>query len=54
VESGELQVLVGTSVADLPCRATVRLTGPTRVVGAERTLTTPITIERAETMNGDG
>jgi hypothetical protein len=38
----------------LPCRATVRLTGPTRVVGADRTLTTPITIERSETMTEDG
>jgi beta-glucosidase len=46
-------VLVGTSVSDLPCRATVRLTGPIRVVGADRTLTTPITIERAETMTDD-
>jgi beta-xylosidase len=54
VESGELEVLVGTSVADLPCRSTVRLTGPTRVVGADRTLTTPITIERSETMTEDG
>jgi beta-glucosidase len=53
VEPGELEVLVGTSVSDLPCRATVRLTGPIRVVGADRTLTTPITIERAETMTDD-
>ncbi len=53
VEAGELEVLVGTSAADLPCRASVRLSGPTRVVGADRMLTTPITIERAETMTED-
>jgi hypothetical protein len=36
VEPGDIEVLVGTSAADLPCRATVRLTGPTRVVGHDR------------------
>ena len=41
VEPGDLDVLVGTSAADLPCRARIRLTGPLRVVGADRRLTTP-------------
>jgi beta-glucosidase-like glycosyl hydrolase len=44
VEAGELEVLVGTSSADLPCRATVRITGTTRVVGHDRTMITPVEI----------
>jgi beta-xylosidase len=42
VEPGELQVLVGTSAADLPCTATVTLTGPLRTVGHDRRLDTPV------------
>ncbi|MEV6494469.1 fibronectin type III-like domain-contianing protein, partial [Actinoplanes sp. NPDC051633] len=44
VEPGDIDVLVGTSAADddLPCRGTVRLTGPARVVGAGRVLDTPV------------
>ena len=42
VEPGEVEVLVGTSSADLPCSATVRLTGTTRVVGHDRWLVTPV------------
>ena len=42
VEPGELDVLVGTSAQDLPCRGTVRLTGPVRAVGSDRRLTTPV------------
>ncbi len=41
VEPGDLRILVGTSAGDLPCQATVRLTGPVRPAGAERRLTTP-------------
>jgi beta-glucosidase len=41
VEPGDVEVLVGTSAADLPCRGTVRLTGPVRVVGHDRRLVTP-------------
>jgi beta-glucosidase-like glycosyl hydrolase len=41
VEPGDVEVFVGTSAADLPCRGTVRLTGPTRVVGHDRLLVTP-------------
>ena len=43
VEPGDFDVLVGTSADDLPCRGTVRLTGPERVVGAGRRLDTPVT-----------
>ncbi|WP_407562276.1 glycoside hydrolase family 3 N-terminal domain-containing protein [Streptomyces sp. 184] len=53
VEPGEVDVLVGTSSAELPCRVTVRLTGPTRVVGHDRRLTTPVDRQRGET-DADG
>ncbi|GAA1584969.1 glycoside hydrolase family 3 N-terminal domain-containing protein [Kribbella sancticallisti] len=42
VEPGDLEVLVGTSSQDLPCRAVVRLTGDVRVVGHDRTMVTPV------------
>jgi beta-glucosidase len=44
VEAGDLEVLVGTSSTDLPCRAIVRVTGATRVVGHDRTMVTPVEI----------
>jgi beta-glucosidase len=44
VEPGELEVLVGTSAADLPCRGRVRLIGPLRVVGHDRQLVTPVDV----------
>jgi beta-glucosidase len=44
VEPGDIEVLVGTSAADLPCRATVRMTGPVRVVGHDRHLVTPVDV----------
>ncbi|MBL7258927.1 glycoside hydrolase family 3 C-terminal domain-containing protein [Actinoplanes sp. LDG1-01] len=47
VEPGELDVLVGTSAADLPCTGRVRLTGSVRVVGdRDRRLVTPVTVEK--------
>jgi hypothetical protein len=46
VEPGEIVVLVGTSAADLPCSAHVRLTGPVREVGPGRQLVTPVEIYR--------
>ncbi|HWS31667.1 MAG TPA: glycoside hydrolase family 3 N-terminal domain-containing protein [Actinoplanes sp.] len=46
VEPGELRVLAGTSAADLPCAATVELTGRVRPAGPGRVLTTPTTIRR--------
>jgi len=42
VEPGDLEVLVGTSSADLPCRGSVRLTGDVRAVGHDRTMVTPV------------
>ncbi|NRQ39320.1 glycosyl hydrolase [Nonomuraea sp. NN258] len=57
VEPGEIEVLVGTSAADLPCRALVRLTGQERVVGRGRRLTTPVHVgtdgERADHQGDD-
>ncbi|MFI7421258.1 glycoside hydrolase family 3 N-terminal domain-containing protein [Nonomuraea sp. NPDC049684] len=44
VEPGDVEVLVGTSAADLPCRGVVRLTGPVRPAGAGRRLVTPVEI----------
>ncbi len=44
VEPGEVEVLVGTSSDDLPCRGRLRLTGPLRVVGPERCLVTPVEV----------
>ena len=42
VEPGDIEVMVGTSAADLPCRGRVRLTGPLRKVGHDRQLITPV------------
>jgi hypothetical protein len=47
VEPGDVDVLVGTSSASLPCRGTVRLTGPVREVGTDRRLVTPVTVSPA-------
>jgi beta-xylosidase len=44
VEPGEIEVYAGTSATDLPCRGTVRLTGPVRAVGHGRRLVTPVDI----------
>ncbi|WP_233624965.1 glycoside hydrolase family 3 N-terminal domain-containing protein [Actinoplanes sp. ATCC 53533] len=44
VEPGDIEIMVGTSADDLPCRGTVRLTGPLRVVGADRRLVTPVDV----------
>jgi beta-glucosidase-like glycosyl hydrolase len=41
VEPGDIEVLVGTSAAHLPCTGRVRLTGPVRPVGHDRRLDTP-------------
>jgi beta-glucosidase len=42
VEPGDLEVLVGTSSADLPCRGILRIAGEVRVVGHDRTMITPV------------
>ncbi|MEV7967956.1 glycoside hydrolase family 3 N-terminal domain-containing protein [Sphaerisporangium sp. NPDC088356] len=44
VEPGDIEVFVGTSATDLPCRGGVRLTGPLRVVGPGRRLVTPVEV----------
>jgi beta-glucosidase-like glycosyl hydrolase len=44
VEPGEIEILVGTSSADLPCQVTLRLTGAGRVVDHQRRLTTPVDV----------
>ncbi|RSM64272.1 glycosyl hydrolase [Actinoplanes sp. ATCC 53533] len=46
VEPGEIQLHVGRSAADLPCRASFRLTGATREAGADRVLTTPVVVHK--------
>ncbi|MFD7291848.1 glycoside hydrolase family 3 N-terminal domain-containing protein [Streptomyces sp. NPDC059897] len=50
VEPGDIEVQVGASSQELPCRAVVRLTGPTRMIGHDRRLTTPVdvTLEEAD------
>ncbi|MFC5829852.1 glycoside hydrolase family 3 N-terminal domain-containing protein [Nonomuraea insulae] len=52
VEPGEVEVLAGTSAADLPCRGVVRLTGPSRHVGHDRRLRTPAEVEGATARQG--
>jgi hypothetical protein len=47
VEPGDIEVLVGTSAADLPGRGRVRLTGPLRVVGHDRRLVTSVDLSPA-------
>jgi beta-glucosidase-like glycosyl hydrolase len=44
VEPGDVDILVGTSAAELPCRGTVRLTGRLRVVGHDRVYATPVDV----------
>jgi beta-glucosidase len=44
VEPGDVEVYVGTSAEELPCRGAFRLTGPLRVVGHDRHLDTPVHI----------
>jgi beta-glucosidase-like glycosyl hydrolase len=53
VEPGEVEVLVGTSSAEFPCRVTVRMVGATRVVGHDRRLTTPVDVRRGDTTDTD-
>ncbi|MEN3533681.1 glycoside hydrolase family 3 N-terminal domain-containing protein [Microbispora sp. ZYX-F-249] len=47
VEPGDVEVFVGTSASDLPCRGRVRLTGPLRHVGRGRRLVTPVVVRPA-------
>ena len=48
VEPGELRVSVGSSASDLPCTASVTLTGPVREVGSDRRLVTPVEVAPAD------
>jgi hypothetical protein len=45
VETGEVQLIVGTSAADEGARIPVQLTGATRIVGHDRRLDTPARVE---------
>jgi beta-glucosidase len=47
VEPGDIEILVGNSSANLPCRGKIRLIGSTRVVGRDRQLTTPVELTPA-------
>ncbi|SNY41413.1 glycoside hydrolase family 3 N-terminal domain-containing protein [Paractinoplanes atraurantiacus] len=47
VEPGDVEVMMGTSAADLPCRGKVTLTGPVREVGRDRRLVTPVEVRKA-------
>jgi hypothetical protein len=53
VEPGELEVLVGSSATDLPCRSKITLTGPTRIVGHDRRLVTPVELSPLELAPAD-
>ena len=46
VEPGEIEIMVGSSAADLPLQGRVRLTGQRRVIGADRALSTPVDCRR--------
>ncbi|ASR37064.1 glycosyl hydrolase [Prauserella marina] len=45
VEPGTIEVFVGRSALDLPCAASFELTGPVREAGADRVLTTPVSVK---------
>ncbi len=44
VEPGDVQLWLGTSAANVPCRTTIRITGQIRIVGSDRQLVTPVHI----------
>jgi beta-glucosidase len=46
VEPGELEIMVGSSAEDLPCRGTIVLTGELRETGPDRVLITPVEVEK--------
>ena len=51
VEPGEISVAVGGASDDLPLSGSFTLTGPVRPVGADRVLTTPVSVR---TLSGEG
>ncbi|MGW1342455.1 glycoside hydrolase family 3 N-terminal domain-containing protein [Kribbella sp. NPDC002412] len=54
VEPGDVEVMIGTSSLDLPCRTFVRVTGDVRVVGHDRVLTTPVELTPVVTEGAGG
>ncbi|MBM6401408.1 glycoside hydrolase family 3 N-terminal domain-containing protein [Phycicoccus sonneratiae] len=48
VEPGPVEVLVGRSAEDVPCRAVLDLTGAVREVGPDRRLSTPVVLSSEE------
>jgi beta-glucosidase len=46
VEPGELEIMVGSSAEDLPCRGKIVLTGELRETGRDRVLITPVEVEK--------
>jgi beta-xylosidase len=46
VEPGDIEILVGTSATELPCRGTVTLTGALRETTRHRVLVTPVEVEK--------
>ncbi|WP_030441537.1 glycoside hydrolase family 3 N-terminal domain-containing protein [Actinoplanes subtropicus] len=46
VEPGELEIMVGSSSAELPCRGRIVLTGALRECGPDRVLITPVEVEK--------
>jgi beta-xylosidase len=53
VEPGEILVMIGSSSEDIRARGALLLTGDLRVVGPDRVLTTPCTIEPLEVRASD-
>ena len=49
VEPGEISVAVGGASDDVPLSGSFRLTGPVRPVGADRVLTTPVSVRTLST-----
>ena len=52
VEPGDVEVQIGTSEQNLPCRLPVRLTGPERFVGHDRTLVSTVELDTASDGTG--
>ena len=52
VDSGAIELMFGHSSSDIAHRALLEVTGTTRKVGSERTLTTPVTVERSVRSTG--
>ena len=52
VDSGAIELMFGHSSTDIAHRALLEVTGTTRKVGSERTMTTPVTVERSVRSTG--